>query len=64
MNFARDVTELGIELQRALRGDFIVGVVPTWDAAHAPLATTSETPTWDEIGFVDDDFGHGEEFVL
>ena len=52
-----DTTDLDIELLRALHGDFIVWVVPTWEAAHALLATTSDTPAWDEIGFV---FGFGE----
>lgn len=49
-----DTTDLDIELLRACRGGFIIWVVPTWDAAHALLSSTSETPTWDEIGFVFD----------
>ena len=57
--FDWDTTDLDIELLRARRGDFIVWVVPTWNAAHELFATTSETPAWDDIGFVFE-FGDGK----
>lgn len=59
VTFGWDITDIAIELYRASRGEFIVWVVPTWDAAHSLLDSTAETPTWDEIGFVFD-FGGGK----
>lgn len=58
LTFDWDTADISIELYRAARGEFIVWVVPTWDAAHNLLDSTAETPTWDEIGFVFD-FGGG-----